>query len=188
MSPDELERLAALLHGDNAAAEQGRELVCTLAGDDPVAQARLFTQAGDLISAAGALRATALDPAATRLIACDIAAVAMDYFVSDVKPKPDRLHRDPRCDAVIAGMRAFARGEGGEAERVRLEALALAADEDDGWWETEAIYAIVNTDPLSALDDAARSLAILVHNIRRPPADAAPPAIRAAVLALLSRC
>ena len=86
---------------------------------------------------------------------------------------------------VIAGMRAIARGTLPLAHRDRLLPIILEADRDGGWWETEAVYAVVDDDPLAALDGAARSLEILVRNIDRPSSAAAPPQIRAALRALL---
>ncbi|MFT4977617.1 MAG: hypothetical protein ACI8S6_003524 [Myxococcota bacterium] len=92
-------------------------------------------------------------------------------------------------DAILAVtrsslVRAVARGEQPVSRLKELLAVALAADEH-GWWETEAVCALLEGDPLAALHQAAWSLDVLVHNIRRPPRDAALPPHQAAMLALI---
>ena len=158
-----------------------------LVGPDPLAQARHYTAIGSLIEAVAALREAdvSLEPGPLRLVACALAAQAVAYAEASVTPRPGRPRRAPRCDEVIVGMAAVARGSAPASEREHLLALALAADADGGWWETEAVYALVHEDALAALDGTASSLWILVHNLGYPPEAAAPAPIRAALLALL---
>lgn len=184
-TPEEVERLSALLlSADEGQVAQGRALVASLADDGELDRARLLVAAGDLPRAAASMRqaGVSLDGGALRLLACDLAELAVELVASDVRPDPGRPRRDPRCDEVIAAVRALVAGGQASGDALEaLEPLVLAADET-GWWETEAVYALLDTDPLDAFDNAARSLQILMSNLRRPMSAAAPPAVRARLL------
>ena len=184
---NELARLGALLtHDDEALNAQGEELLAALAEGDGLRRARLCVRAGALIDGVRAIRALeiTLEAGPLRRLACDLAAEAVDIFEADFKPEPGQPRRDPRCDAVIAGARAVAAGTQPLSHLDALLPLALAADEH-GWWETEAVYAVLHKDALAAFDDAARSLWLLVRHSRRGWAAAAPPAVREGLLRLL---
>lgn len=174
-----LERLTSLFSGDEEDVAQGEELIQALVGPDPLDQAVVYAHIGQLFRVSRLLKSRGVQVChqQVRVMACELARIALDVVEHEFEPAQGSLRRDPRCDVVIDGVQLVALGKCPTDHLKPLEAVLIAADED-GWWETEAVAALFWPDALDALDGASFWLWMLVKQTTRPHAEAAPPPIR----------
>lgn len=177
---------ARLFSEDPDQRSQAHELIRAMAGPDPLARARIYADAGAILDAIAEVRSggLVLPGAQTRLLACAFADRAVAYAAQDVTPPKGSPARDPRCDQVLAGVEAIARGDQPIDLLERLLPVARVALRT-GWWEAEAVYGLLDGDPLRALEHTVRSLHNLTVGLHRPLTDATPADLREAFRSLL---